>query len=88
VGQNLAQKQLGSLMLGVVEQIMGRGNLDHLSLIHKYHPVGRGPSKTHSVPFFGKKQFRMIVRAMHPEHLSHNHSIIDRYEASNQVLPG
>src|SRR5258708_38532463 len=49
VMQNLAGEQLGALVLGVGEELLGLVLLDDLAAIHEDHAVSHGAGKTHLV---------------------------------------
>ena len=47
--QNLAQEQLGPVILRVVEEVIGRRLFHDLALVHEDHAVGHGARKAHFV---------------------------------------
>jgi hypothetical protein len=47
--QDLAEEQLGALVLRIVEELVWLVLLDDLALIHEDHPVGNLPGEAHFV---------------------------------------
>ena len=47
--QDLAQEQLGAIILWVVEEVVRRGLFDDFALVHEDHAVGHGAGEAHFV---------------------------------------
>ena len=45
--ENLGEKAFRAFVLGVLEKVFRRADLDDAALVHKHDPVGDAPGKAH-----------------------------------------